>query len=88
MSIEAEYSYLGRVPYPKALSMMEEHISKAVSESKAFWWGLEHEKVYTAGLATSAADIISKDIQVIPARRGGLSLCIILANSYFIRFCL
>lgn len=40
-------------------------------ENQAQVWGLEHPLVYTSGLKTEPTHILSHDIQVVPARRGG-----------------
>ena len=66
-----QYSYLGKVNYEHALEVMHEHIPKALLELKGFWWGLEHDRVYTKGITFSGDHVIDKNIKPIPARRGG-----------------
>ena len=68
---DISYEYLGRMNYKTAVSMMEHKIEEAVSESKAYWWGLEHDLVYTCGLATDKKHILVSDLSTVFSRRGG-----------------
>ena len=62
--------FIGLTTYEKALELMEQGILQSGGAS-AQLWGLEHPLVYTSGLKTEAAHILSKTVQVVPVRRGG-----------------
>lgn len=62
--------YIGLTAYAEALELMEQGILRSDGVS-AQVWGLEHPLVYTSGLKTEAAHILSRAVQVLPARRGG-----------------
>jgi len=64
------YSYLGLVSYPFSLALMEEKITEVVQQKKGFVYGLEHERVYTAGLKTAPEHIL-QDLPYVKTRRGG-----------------
>jgi lipoyl(octanoyl) transferase len=49
---------------------MEEKITEAVQQKKAFVYGLEHEKIYTAGLKTAPEHIL-QNLPYVKTRRGG-----------------
>lgn len=50
--------------------MMEQAIAQSEGDTAQIW-GLEHPLIYTSGLKTDAAHILSHELQVMPARRGG-----------------
>lgn len=61
------------IDYPKALKMMEDHVSK-INDSKAneLVWFLEHPSIYTAGTSADSIDLInSMGFPVYEAGRGG-----------------
>lgn len=62
--------FIGLTTYQDALQLMEQTIAQADSHT-ACVWGLEHPLIFTSGLKTEAAHILSPEIQVVPARRGG-----------------
>ncbi len=66
-----EYKYYGLVEYADAVHMMQEKITEAVQQKTAFLMAMQHSLVYTSGLAFKTEDLINKDLQVQPARRGG-----------------
>ncbi len=68
---EILYDYLGRVEYSKAVQLMEEHIIQAHQTKKAYWWGLEHDLVYTAGISTEKEHVLDSSLFITQSRRGG-----------------
>ncbi len=69
--MEIKYFFIGRVSYREGVHMMEKNIPEAIQKEKIFWWGLEHDLVYTKGVSTSPKHILNKNIQTISSRRGG-----------------
>jgi lipoyl(octanoyl) transferase len=68
--VSVTMQFIGLTAYEDALLLMEQAIAESPGD-KAQIWGLEHPLVYTSGLKTEAAHILSPEIQVVPARRGG-----------------
>lgn len=68
--INLERKYLGLIDYHEALSIMEETIAHNRGDD-AILWGLEHPLVYTSGLKTEKSHILSQNLKVEAARRGG-----------------
>ena len=51
---------------------MEDKIEETVKNKKqAYWWGLEHNLVYTCGMSTLKKHIVDPNLVTIPSRRGG-----------------
>ena len=69
--VNAEYQYLGRVEHSSAVEMMEDKLETAAREKKTYWWGLEHERVYTCGLTTRKEHIVDPGLNTTSVRRGG-----------------
>lgn len=69
-SLSVTTEFIGLTAYGQALQLMEQAIARAQHDT-AYIWGLEHPLVYTSGLKTEAAHILSETVQVVPARRGG-----------------
>ena len=68
--MQLTYQYLGLTPYAEALSLMESKMQNENRE-RAFFFGLTHPLVYTAGLKTASEHILDSNVQVVSARRGG-----------------
>lgn len=69
-SLSCNFEYIGLTAYAEALRIMEDALASPIA-GQARVWGLEHPLVYTSGLKTDTAHILSSRILVLPARRGG-----------------
>ena len=62
----------GLVEYPTALSAMEKLYEKVLSGDKTeYIWLLEHPPLWTAGVSAKDSEILSADLPVYKAKRGG-----------------
>ena len=68
--VDVSQQYLGKINYADAVAHMEETI-RTGDAHHANVWGLEHPLTYTSGLKTEKNHILSPDIRIEPARRGG-----------------
>lgn len=50
---------------------MESHFQNAIKNNKIFFWGLQHDIVYTTGLLTKPEHVLDASIKTQIARRGG-----------------
>ena len=67
-----EYQYLGPISYEEALELMQAKIEDAVQQKKGYFFGLEHSpRIYTSGLTLDKKDILTPNLKVVKARRGG-----------------
>ncbi len=62
----------GLLPYPEAVSFMEERAQKiAAGEADELVWLVEHPPIYTAGTSANEADLIDRRFPVFQTGRGG-----------------
>jgi lipoyl(octanoyl) transferase len=62
----------GLVPYPEALSLMEDRAAQiADGRAREMVWLLEHPPIYTAGTSANEADLIDARFPVYRTGRGG-----------------
>lgn len=62
----------GLTPYPDALAFMEERVRRIREEGAGdLVWLLEHPPLYTAGTGAKPSDLLSRDLPVFEAGRGG-----------------
>ena len=63
----------GLIPYPQALSLMEERVKAiAAGEARELIWLLEHPPLYTAGTTADPSDLVAPNrFDVFKAGRGG-----------------
>ncbi|GAB4426455.1 MAG: hypothetical protein OHK0011_07990 [Turneriella sp.] len=69
-SLSVTAQFIGLTAYEHALQLMEQAIAQS-EDHRGQIWGLEHPLIYTSGLKTEASHILSSQVQVVPARRGG-----------------
>ncbi|HTO41906.1 MAG TPA: lipoyl(octanoyl) transferase LipB [Rhizomicrobium sp.] len=62
----------GLLPYPEAVSFMEERAQKiAAGEADELVWLVEHPPIYTAGTSANEVDLIDRRFPVFQTGRGG-----------------
>ena len=60
------------IPYEQSIEFMEARVAKILNnETKELVWFLEHPAIITAGTSAKEEDVLSNDIPILKANRGG-----------------